>query len=199
MTQSTAHSHRPGFWSIVLEPVRALSDQKLRYFGWLAGLVVFGLAGIWLPVLLELVRGNTGQANGYFLRSLYTGAVASFGIAILADNLTALLRMPQSKDSVIGAGIRGLLGVWGFTLFVIWVAVMMADYGDQDAPHISVWFYVVLLVLSILTVAYLYCFRDPDLAGRFRTVEEEKEAEDREVEKLAESAKAQAMAEEVKL
>jgi hypothetical protein len=158
-----------------------------------------GLTGFWLPVFLSWARSET--AGALFRQLLYAGTLASFCIAVLAEGLAGLLLAEKSGSTTTAAGIRGIVGAWVIGLIIVLVGTMGVETSTTVASpsHVTVWVHLLLGILAVSTGAYLYCFRSSPWEERVKSVEEAKAEEDRQVNKLAETAAHQSAEGDVRL
>jgi len=164
-------------------PLNVIKEQPYQFVVWWIVANIFGLAGLFLPLLFNLSRNKSSYE--IWVSSLRNGTFYSFGIVILAEGIAAAAVAVKSGTNIVAAGLRGLVSVLAFGLALLQVAFlgMQSVVADGSAP--SGRFTVTLTVLTILCASYLYCFR---FKSWERGVREVQKREDREVEKLKKSA-----------
>lgn len=107
-----------------------------------------------------------------------------------------MLTVEKAGSNVTALGIRGIAGCWSLGLIVLLAGVMACEVPSTSGSHISRYVHVSLAVFAFITAAYLYCFRFPMWE---KGVEDIKEEEDSDVDKLRKDAVGQATDGEVKL
>jgi hypothetical protein len=135
--------------------------------------------------------------GGIFGKMLYGGALAAFSVTILAEGWLGLLTVEKSGSNVNALGIRGTAFVLSTGLIIFLVGVMVSEIQATSGQHIAIPVHVSLAVIALITAAYLYCFRFPEYWEK--GVEDAKEEEDNEVDKLGKEAVHQVADGEVKL
>jgi hypothetical protein len=173
------------FFSNFSEPLNLIREQPLQFTVWWIVAIFFGLAGFWLPLLLEFVKA--GSPNQVFQNYIKSGNLASFSIVILADGLATTLVAVNAGRNVTAAGIRGLIGVAALILFIINVGVLSATH-IENISWSFVAFQFIIASLAILSASYLYCFRSSEWE---KSVGDVKQQEDEEVDKLSQTAASQ--------
>jgi hypothetical protein len=173
------------FVSNLLEPIGLIRQQPLQFTVWWIVAIVFGLAGFWLPLLIECVKeGAPSQVFNIYVKS---GNLASFNVVILADGLATTLVAVNAGRNLTAAGIRGLFGVVALILFIINIAILR-ELHVENVPTSFIVFQFIIVALAILSASYLYCFRSSDWE---KSVGEVKKQEDEEVKKLSNAAASQ--------
>jgi uncharacterized membrane protein len=165
------------------EPLELIRQQPLQFAVWWIVAVLFGLAGFWLPLLVESLK-DAGCPSQIFQNNLRGGNLASFSVVILADGLATMFVAVRAGQNLTAAGIRGLLSVLALLVFITNV-VMLGVTHSADVPTKFIVFQFIITFLAIGLSSYLYCFRSSDWeksVGEIRTIQ------DNEVTKLGKEA-----------
>ncbi|MEW5804996.1 MAG: hypothetical protein AB1847_23160 [bacterium] len=173
------------FFANVSEPLDLIKQQPLQFTVWWFVAIVFGLAGFWLPLLVEALK-ESGSPWQVFQNNLKGGNLASFSVVILADGLATVFVAVNAGRNITAAGIRALFSVVALLLFVTNVVVLGISHSS-DVPTKFIVFQFIITGLAIILASYLYCFRSTDWE---KSVGEVRVTQDKEVEKLAKDATA---------
>jgi hypothetical protein len=167
-------------------PLSSISDRPVHFCVWWSVVICLGLAGFWLPILLAKTGG--GDARAVFQTLVYAGTLASFSVVLLADGIASILIVVGAGSNIKAAGMRALVGCAALVLAVIQVGVLVFAHSGEGTQHTSVSAQLLFTGLTVVVATYLYCFRFPSWE---HDVAEVKEKEDKEVNKLSQSAEEQ--------
>jgi hypothetical protein len=171
------------FWKQICGPLNSIWEQPYQFVVWWIVANIFGLAGFLLPIFLGWVQDK--DSGLVFLTAVRSGSLASFSIVLLSEGIAAALVAQGAGSNVVAAGMRGVVSMLALLVagiqFVFLVAQSMITDGSTPAPL----FQVFVTGVAIAFAAYLYCFR---FASWEEDVGKVKEAEDKDVQKLGESA-----------
>jgi hypothetical protein len=169
------------------EPVKSIRERPYHFVVWWLVAIVFGLAGMWLPLLILYYSNRPVCAT--FHSMVNAGGLASFCVVILAEGIACNLVARKSGSSATAVGIRALFCIVAFMLTLIPVGIMTAQHVGGDGADVSVGFQVGIAGLAILLASYMYCFRFP--AWGEKDVEAVRDEEDALIGQLGEEAELQ--------
>lgn len=173
----------------IRKPLNAIKLNPYHFWVWFGAAIVLGSSGVWMPVILFILGGNTEGAKLIFSNLIKTGNLASFSIVILADGLAAALATVGAASNIKAAGIRGILGIIAFILMMLQVAILTYCQYGLILPK----FQIILVILAILVACYFYCFRFPSWEKSLDEVEKE---QDKQVDKLSREAQSKTTTDE---
>lgn len=146
---------------IFRKPLKYIKDQQLQFVVWIMVVVLFGLAGIWMPALFTYLQN--GDASRVVINHFVAGSFASFCVVILADGLATTMTAIRSGINITSAGMRGFVGIFSVLLIVVNVGILSSsDVSKTSMTSAYIVFQASILMLSVVAAIYLYCFRSSD-------------------------------------
>lgn len=167
----------------LLIPYKHIQTQPYQFSVWLIVIIVFGLAGLWFPVMTEYFeKEKIFRPLHDFVRA---GSMASFCIAILADGLAAALVAVGVGVSIPTAGIRGVYATIAIILVMlnVWVLNYVSRVDHVSSNYITL--QIVITIVAIMLASGLYNLRTPDWE---KSVEDATREQDEEISKLQRDA-----------
>jgi len=107
------------YFKKLIIPYGQVKNRPYQFTVWLFVIIVFGLAGLWIPILYQNSVTNTvGDILHDFIKA---GSMSSFCIAILADGLAAVLVIVGGGATFTTAGIRGIYIIVAISVILVTV------------------------------------------------------------------------------
>lgn len=170
------------------KPLKHIKDQQLQFIVWIVVLVFIGLSGVWMPTLFTFL--SDGHYSDIFIKNIVAGSFASFCIVILSDGLATTLTSIKAGINITSAGIRGFIGIISILLIIINVGILSSPGMTNNIITFKwIFFQMVILLLSIFTAIYLYCFRSNEWEKDISAETEAEEARMREMQRTAKTDK----------
>lgn len=144
--------------SSFFKPFGLLRSEPYPFLAWVSSAFVIGLACIWAPIFVGLIRGE--ELWGSFVRILATGSAASFCVVTLADGLGNMIGVTGTGRTKTTANIRAVAASLSVLLIVLNVILMAGNFPSNSNRFICI--QTTLIPVSMFLASYLYCFRGVD-------------------------------------
>jgi len=148
------------FFTQIKQPFKAISIRPYQFIVWFIVANIFGLIGLWLPLLVGYMKGM--GAYMFFLASINAGVLASFSIVLLSNGVASALSEPNAGTNKTACGIRALSCIIALLFIIIHAGLLIGNILSNDGSKISMCFQIIFVVIAITISIYLYCFRFPD-------------------------------------
>lgn len=177
------------FFVKLWEPFATIKQEPYQFIVWLFVVLIFGLAGVWLPSFFDYINDKDGMSS--LLNHIRVGSIATFGVVILADGLAAMLTTVNVGLTKITAGIRGLIGTFAILLFMLNVAIFIIPYpSSKQVTTQYIAFQLSILFFTVLVAIYLYCFKSNVWEKSAETLVKNEDRQVEDMEKAADSVTA---------